>query len=89
MRPTLNEPWKAEPGPNVDAVLGDALEVLRLVAILASPAIPAIAVELWRRLGLSGAPDGQALPAASRWGLYPGGLRVEKGAPLFPRMNVD
>ena len=35
-----NEPWKAEPGPEVDAVLGDALEVLRIVAVLASPAMP-------------------------------------------------
>ena len=26
-----NEPWKAEPGPDVDAVLGDALEALRIV----------------------------------------------------------
>ena len=33
------EPWKAEPGPAVDAVLGDALEALRIVAILASPAL--------------------------------------------------
>ena len=33
------EPWKAEPGPEVDGVLGDALEALRLVAILASPAL--------------------------------------------------
>ncbi len=33
------EPWKAEPGPAVDAVLGDALEVLRIVAVLASPAL--------------------------------------------------
>ena len=29
-----NEPWKAEPGPEVDAVMGDALEALRIVAIL-------------------------------------------------------
>ena len=29
-----NEPWKAEPGPDVDAVMGDALEALRIVAIL-------------------------------------------------------
>ena len=35
------EPWKAEPGPAVDAVLGDALEALRIVAILASPALTA------------------------------------------------
>ena len=33
------EPWRAEPGPAVDAVLGDALEVLRIVAVLASPAM--------------------------------------------------
>ncbi|HEX4819081.1 MAG TPA: methionine--tRNA ligase [Acidimicrobiales bacterium] len=84
-----NEPWKADPGPAVDAVLGDALEVLRLVAILASPAIPETVAELWRRLGLSGSPDEQRLPEASQWGLYPGGLPVEKGKALFPRINVD
>src|SRR5205807_987190 len=43
-----NEPWKAEPGPGVDGVLGDALEALRIVAVLASPAIPGTADELWR-----------------------------------------
>ena len=46
------EPWKAEPGPEVDGVLGDALEVLRLVAILASPALTRAAGEVWRRIGL-------------------------------------
>ncbi|HLN05604.1 MAG TPA: methionine--tRNA ligase, partial [Acidimicrobiales bacterium] len=30
------EPWKLDPGPEVDAILGDAVEVLRIVAILAS-----------------------------------------------------
>lgn len=35
-----NEPWKAEPGPDLDAVMGDALEALRIVAILASPPFP-------------------------------------------------
>jgi methionyl-tRNA synthetase len=82
-----NEPWKAEPGPAVDAVLGDALEALRIVTILASPAIPATAEELWRRLGLSGSVRDQRLPAAAEWGQYPGGLPVEKGAALFPRIT--
>jgi len=81
-----HEPWKAEPGPEVDAVLGDALEALRIVAILAVPAIPRAAAELWRRLGLPGAASDQRLPAAAAWGQYPGGLKVEKGAPLFPRL---
>jgi methionyl-tRNA synthetase len=82
-----NEPWKAEPGPAVDAVLGDALEVLRIVSILASPAIPAASAEIRRRIGLDGAPEDERLPAAAAWGGYPGGLAVEKGSPLFPRIS--
>jgi methionyl-tRNA synthetase len=81
-----NEPWKAEPGPAVDAVLGDALEVLRIVAVLASPAVPNASAEIWRRIGLDGSPLDQRLPAAAAWGQYPGGLPVEKGDALFPRI---
>ena len=80
-----NEPWKAEPGPKVDGVLGSALEALRIVAVLASPALPSTCAEIWRRLGLDGRPEDQRLPATGAWGGYPGGLAVEKGAPLFPR----
>jgi methionyl-tRNA synthetase len=80
-----NEPWKAAPGAAVDAVLGDALEALRIVGVLASPAVPRSCAEIWRRLGMSGAPTDQRLPEAATWGGYPGGLPVEKGTPLFPR----
>jgi len=80
-----NEPWKAEPGPGVDAVMGDALEALRIVAVLASPAVPAACREVWRRIGLPGSPADQRVPEAATWGGYPGDLPVEKGAPLFPR----
>jgi methionyl-tRNA synthetase len=81
-----NEPWKAAPGPAVDLVLGDALEVLRIVAVLVSPALVRTAPELWRRLGLPGAPASVRVPDGLAWGGYPGGLPVEKGAPLFPRL---
>jgi len=79
------EPWKADPGPAVDAVLGSALEALRIVALLASPAMPDTCAEIWRRLGLDGRPDERRVPADATWGGYPGGRPVEKGAPLFPR----
>jgi methionyl-tRNA synthetase len=82
------EPWKAEPGPAVDAVLGDALEALRIVALLAWPAIPGASQEIWRRIGLSGSPADARLPEAAAWGGYPGGLPVEKGPPLFPRLTA-
>jgi len=79
-------PWKMEPGPDVEAVMGDALEAIRLVAVLASPAMPGVCQEIWRRLGLEGAPDGRTFAEAGVWGLYPGGVAVEKGEPLFPRI---
>jgi len=82
-----NEPWKAEPGPDVDRVLGDALEVLRIVTVLASPAIPNSAAELWRRLGLSGSPEDVRVPDGLAWAGYPGGVTVTKGTPLFPRLT--
>jgi methionyl-tRNA synthetase len=82
-----NEPWKAEPGATVDTVIGDALEALRIVAVLASPAVPSASAEVWRRIGLAGSPADQRLPDAAAWGQYPGGLTVEKGAPLFPRIK--
>jgi len=81
------EPWNAPPGPEVDAVLGDALEILRIVAVLASPAIPGAAVEIWRRIGLTGSPLEAHLPEAVGWGGYPGGLTVHRGPPLFPRLT--
>jgi methionyl-tRNA synthetase len=82
-----NEPWKAEPGPAVDTVMGDALEALRIVAVLAWPAVPRSAAEVWRRIGIDGSPADARLPDSAGWGRYPGGLTVEKGAPLFPRIK--
>ncbi len=86
------EPWKREPGPEVEAVLGDALEVLRIVAILSSPVLPDASAEIWRRLGLDGSaaqPGRGGLAGALEWGGYPGGLKVEKAPPLFPRRKAE
>ncbi|NNE12483.1 MAG: methionine--tRNA ligase, partial [Ilumatobacter sp.] len=81
-----NEPWKSDPGAEVDAVMGDALEALRIVAILASPAVPTTAQAVWERIGLDGSVADQRLPDAAAWGGYPGGRAVTKGDPLFPRI---
>jgi len=83
----VRQPWKLEAGAEVDAVLGDALEALRIVTILASPAIPATAQVIWTRLGLDGVVTDQRVPADVAWGGYPGGRPVTKAAPLFPRLS--
>ena len=83
-----NEPWKMDPGPAVEGVLGDALEVLRLVALLASPAVPGSCTEIWRRLGLPGSPEEQRLPAAAAWGGYPAASRCGKRRPSSRRLTA-
>jgi methionyl-tRNA synthetase len=83
-----HEPWRADPGPDVDAVMGDALEALRIVAVLASPAVPTASRLVWERIGLSGSPLEATLPDAAAWGGYPGGLQVHAGDPLFPRIKA-
>jgi methionyl-tRNA synthetase len=74
-------PWTEPPGsasPAATAALGDALEALRLVSVLAEPAIPTAAAEIRRR---TGAPTGPL-----RWGAVArAGGRVVSGPPLFPR----
>jgi methionyl-tRNA synthetase len=81
-----NEPWKTELGAAVDGVMGDALEALRIIAVLAFPAIPQTAQAIWERIGFTSNIAEQRLPEAAQWGGYPGGLTVTKGDSLFPRI---
>lgn len=85
-------PWdlhKEGDAARVAQVLGDCLEALRIVALLSAPLIPRASAELWRRLGLPGAPEKQRLPEAAAWGRMPAGAPLERGAPLFPRLEVE
>ena len=85
------KPWalhKAGDATATAAVIGDCLEALRVVALLASPAIPRATAALWTRLGLPDAPADQRLPDAVAWGGLIPGAKLEKGAPLFPRIDT-
>ncbi len=87
-----SQPWKTHKAGDAAvtaAVLGDCLEALRIVALLASPLIPRAASALWTRLGLTGAPEDARLPDAAVWGaVATTGNAVEKGESLFPRIDV-
>ena len=83
-----NEPWKMEPGEAVNTVMGDALEALRIVTILANPALPTTTQEIWNRIGLTGNITDLRINADTKWGQYTGGTQVVKGQPLFPRLTV-
>ncbi len=67
--------------------MGDALEALRIVTVLAFPAVPHTAQLIWERIGFTSDIAEQRLPESATWGGYPGGLTVTKGDPLFPRIR--
>ena len=72
----------------IDTVMGDALEALRIVAILCSPAMPDTAQAVWERIGMAGQVADQRLPDSVTWGQYPAGNPVVKGDALFPRIKL-
>jgi methionyl-tRNA synthetase len=71
--------------------LGDALyqalEVLRLVAVFASPVMPSAAEALWQQLGIAEPLSAQVLPEAGEWGRLRPGTLTSRGAALFPRLE--
>jgi methionyl-tRNA synthetase len=81
------EPWRKEPGSEVNEILGAALEALRIISLLVAPAMPETAGAIWRGIGLSGSPEDERLPDALEWGVYPGKIRLSRVAPLFPRIK--
>ena len=75
--------------PRSARVLGDCLESLRIVALLASPVIPNAAARAVAAARPDAAgPRTSGCPTAAAWGLLPAGATLEKGEPLFPRKET-
>ncbi len=79
-----NEPWKAEPGPEVDAVMGDALEALRIVSVLAFPAVPETAQASGSGSASTSDISEQRLPQAAALGCVSGRGDRHQGRPAVP-----
>ena len=85
-------PWNLAKDPakveELAAVIYNALEACRIIALFLAPFMPRTSDEAWRRLGLGKASERTDLQDASRWGQLPAGNPVEK-EPLFPRLDLD
>ena len=71
------------------AVIYNALESIRIIALFMAPLMPNTSAEVFRRLGLGDIEEVTDIEAASAWGQLPAGNPVEIGDPLFPRLDVD
>lgn len=86
-------PWNLaksdETRPRLETVLYNALEAVRIAALVTAPVLPNTSREVWRRLGL-GDPNGVVdVATAGVWASLPAGSHVEKGESLFPRIYED
>lgn len=77
------DPAQAE---RLQAVMYNLAEVLRIIAILIAPFVPVTAPKIYEQLGL-GNPESFFM-ADAVWGKMATGTKVQKGEPLFPRIEV-
>ena len=77
------DPAQAE---RLQAVMYNLAEALRIIAILIAPFVPVTAPKIYEQLGL-GKPDSFFM-ADAVWGKLATGTKVQKGEPLFPRIEV-
>ncbi len=85
------EPWtlqRESKEVELDAVLYDLADCLRVTALFIWPFMPAVGEEIWERLGLKAAGIVPTWKDAEA-GRLPPGLQVEAGRPLFPRIDLE
>jgi methionyl-tRNA synthetase len=86
-----SKPWDLfkEPArqPELDQVLYESCESLRITALLLHPILPATAAKIWQQLGIADPIETQTLQAAGEWGTLGDGTRVHKGDVIFPRRD--
>lgn len=77
------DPAQAE---RLQAVMYNLAEALRIISILIAPFVPVTAPKIYEQLGL-GKPESFFM-ADAVWGKLATGTKVQKGEPLFPRIEV-
>jgi methionyl-tRNA synthetase len=86
-------PWNLAKSPETHDelafVIYNALEAIRIMALYYAPLMPNTSAEVFDRLSLGDITTVTDLAAATRWGALPAGNAVEKGEPLFPRLDID
>ncbi|MDD5712478.1 MAG: methionine--tRNA ligase [Smithellaceae bacterium] len=85
-----NEPWSMAKDPEkkdqLDAVLYNLLESLRITAVLISPFMPGSSEKILEQLGITDKAS-QNIDSIMAWGGLTSGTHLKKGDNLFPRVE--
>ncbi|WP_054024266.1 methionine--tRNA ligase [Bacillus sp. FJAT-28004] len=86
------QPWTLAKDESKNGQLASVMhhlaESLRIVSILLQPFLTHSPREMWKQLGLE---QGEltSWESTKQFGLLPGGTKVSKGTPLFPRLDTE
>ena len=86
-------PWNLAKDParadELAAVIYNALEAIRIIALYLAPFMPNTSAEVFHRLGLGDVFAVDDIEQATVWGLLKEGSEVTIGDPLYPRLDAD
>ncbi|MGI5825037.1 MAG: methionine--tRNA ligase [Bacillota bacterium] len=83
-------PWalnKAGETAKLQTVLYNLAEVIRFITILISPVMPNTPEKVWEQMGLIGHENVKTWDSL-KWGGFPAGIKVNRGEPIFPRIDL-
>ncbi len=88
----VNEPWALARDPQkteqLDAVLYNLLECLRIVSLVLQPVMPIASGKMSVGLGMTGESKAtRLLDVGGKWGVLVPGTMVKSNGPLFPRLE--
>ncbi|KUO52861.1 MAG: methionine--tRNA ligase [Desulfitibacter sp. BRH_c19] len=86
-------PWalakNADTRDRLSTVLHTLVEVIRFVTILTSPFMPKTPAKVWDQLGITHKENIQNWDSLTKWGVVPAGTKINRGDPLFPRLDKE
>lgn len=87
---TVQKPWSLAEDPGqrapLETVLYHAAESIRILVVLAHPALPVSTEKIWRQLGQSGALENVRIDQLA-WGALRPGTLIGEPAAVFPRVE--
>ena len=84
-------PWalSREGSEKLPTVLYHMAESLRIAAVLLVPFLPNLPGKIWQQLGIESPLESQTYEDALSWGLLPVDTQIQRGEPIFPRIEED
>ena len=84
-------PWalnKAGETAKLQTVLYNLAEAIRFITVLIGPVMPSTPQKVWAQLGLTGHEELKTWDSL-KWGGFPAGIKVDRGDPIFPRIDLE